>query len=55
MKRFSDLTQILVFLLFLALGLVLLIALPRRAFSEQENRVLAQPPRFRVSGTAGSA
>jgi hypothetical protein len=55
MKRFSDLTQILVFLLFLALGLVLLIALPRRTFSEQENRVLAQPPRFRVSDLASGA
>ena len=55
MKRFSDLTQILVFLLFLALGLVLLIALPRRSFSEQENRVLAQPPRFRLADLASGA
>ena len=55
MKRFSDLTQILVFLLFLALGLVLLIVLPRRSFSEQENRVLAQPPRFRLADLASGA
>ena len=55
MKRISDLTQILAFLLFLALGLILLIVLPRRTFSEQENRVLAQPPRFRLSDLASGA
>lgn len=55
MKRVSDLTQILVFLLFLALGLILLIALPHRTFSEQENRVLAQPPRFRLSALTSGA
>ena len=55
MKRISDLAQILVFLLFLALGLALLILLPRRTFSEQENRVLAQPPRFRLSDLASGA
>ena len=49
MKRISELLQILVFLLFLGLGLVLLLALPDRAYSEQENRYLAQVPRFRLS------
>ncbi len=55
MKRISDLTQILAFLLFLALGLILLILLPRRTFSEQENRVLAQPPRFSLPDLASGA
>ena len=55
MKRISDLTQILAFLLFLALGLILLIFLPRRTFSEQENRVLAQPPRFCLSDLVSGA
>ena len=55
MKRISDLTQILAFLLFLALGLILLIVLPRRAFSEQENRVLATPPPFRFSDLVSGA
>ena len=55
MKKTADLLQILAFLLFLALGLVLLLVLPRRSFSEQENRVLAQPPRFSLSGlTSGT-
>ncbi len=49
MKRVSNLLQTLVFLLFLVLGLVLLIALPDREYSEQENRYLAQIPRFRAS------
>ena len=49
MKRASELAQLLVFLLFLTLGLVLLLLLPGREFSEQENRYLAQPPRFRIS------
>ena len=49
MKRASDLLQTLVFVLFLALGLILLLALPDREYSEQENRYLAQVPRFRFS------
>ena len=55
MKRFSDLAQILAFLLFLVLGLLLFLLLPHRTFSEQENRVLAQPPRFRLSALASGA
>ena len=55
MKRISDLMQILAFLLFLVLGLVLFLLLPRRSFSQQENRVLAQPPRFRLSDLASGA
>ena len=55
MKRVSELFQILAFLLFLVLGLILFLLLPRRTFSEQENRVLAQPPRFRLSALASGA
>ncbi len=55
MKKLTEWVQIGAFLLFLALGLVLLLLLPRREFSLQENRYLAQPPRFHfsdlVSGT----
>ncbi len=49
MKRASNIAQILCFLLFLVLFFLLLLLLPRREFSEQENRYLAQPPRFRFS------
>ena len=49
MKRASNIAQILCFLLFLVLFFLLLLFLPRREFSEQENRYLAQPPRFRFS------
>ena len=49
MKRSAEWLQIGAFLLFLILGLVLLLVLPRREFSQQENRYLAQPPRFRFS------
>ena len=49
MKRLSSLAQILCFILFLGLFFLLLILLPRRDFSPQENRYLAQPPRFRFS------
>ena len=41
MKRSAEWLQIGAFLLFLVLGLVLLLILPRREFSQQENRYLA--------------
>lgn len=49
MKKLTEWVQIGTFLLFLVLGLLLLLLLPDREFSEQENRYLAQPPRFRFS------
>ena len=49
MKKLADWLQTGVFLLFLVLGLLLLLLLPDREFSEQENRYLAKPPRFRFS------
>ena len=49
MKKLADWLQTGVFLLFLVLGLLLLLLLPDREFSEQENRYLAKPPRFRFT------
>jgi hypothetical protein len=50
MKKKALLAETLVFLLFLGLFFVWNLALPDRAFSEQENRMLQTAPKFTFSG-----
>ena len=49
MKKGAPLAQILVFVIFIAAFAVLNLVTPARTFSEQENRYLAQAPKFSFS------